>query len=258
MELILHNYNLTGNFFLIIISSYSLLIYLYIKKSKQFSRVNHLLNSNKNHYNNLITTNNLYVQEMHHRVKNNLQLVISLMKLQALHNDFNDVNEFVEKCRSRILSMILVHQSLYINNKKDLVDIQDYFEQIILSINNTVDNTVKLNVNINTNNLKLNTSTVIPLGLILNEILTNIFKHSEEDLKSKKILVDVYINEDMKTYSMQVKHEANVQINTKNTSKCFGLKMINLLSKQLNGEYLVRNENGYCVQNITFKQRHSA
>lgn len=255
MEIILHNYNLTGTFFLIIISSYSLIIFLYIKKSKQFSRLNHLLISNKNHYNNLITTNKLYVQEMHHRVKNNLQLVISLMKLQALHNDFNDVNEFVEKCRSRIFSMILVHQSLYIDNKKDLVDIQDYFEQIILSINNTFENNVKLNVNINANHLKLNTSTVIPLGLILNEILTNIFKHSKQDLKSKKINIDVSLYKDTKTYSMQVKQETNVQINAKNTSKCFGLKMINLLSKQLNGEYFVLNESGFCVQNITFKQR---
>lgn len=122
----------------------------------------------------------MLIQEIHHRVKNNLQVISSLLRLQ-MNKESNEAfrHEFSMSI-NRVNTMAAVHELLYLQKNFDQIEVDSYFRELIKSfvLFYSIDHAVEVDVNINVNNLRIELDTSIPLALILNEITCNAFKHA--------------------------------------------------------------------------------
>ena len=136
--------------------------------------------------NSVITTKNqeneLLLREIHHRVKNNLQLIVSLLNIQSRQFDDQAVLDFVRDGQNRMRSMALIHQNLYQTQRLDRVTFDRYLYQLAEYLREAYQaesRSVFLQVHISS--VQLNVDTAVPLGLIVNELISNAFRHKFPD-----------------------------------------------------------------------------
>ena len=129
------------------------------------------------------------LSEIHHRVKNNMAIISSLLRLQARHSDDEGVKSILMDSQNRIRSMALVHEKLY--RTKDLADInfRDYVQELLSHLIQTFDKEIDLDLDLDVS--KLDIDTIIPCGLILNELVTNSLKHAFDGVDSPRISVSM-------------------------------------------------------------------
>jgi PAS domain S-box-containing protein len=194
-------------------------------------------------------------KEIHHRVKNNLQIVSSLLNMQADICSNPETLDALNITKNRILSMALVHENLYKSDNMNKIKIGNYVEMLSKNIYFTygVDyNKVKLNLN--ANGVEVNLDTSIPVGLMLNELISNSLKHAfPGDLKGD-ISVE-FKNLSGGYYFLRVKDNGvglpeNFDPGNHNT---LGINLIKLLNEQLDGELAINGHNGTDVS-VKFKE----
>lgn len=186
----------------------------------------------------------ILLKEIHHRVKNNLQLVMSLLNIQARESDSRDLDDFLEKGQSRIISMALIHENLYQTDQLDNVNFQEYIENLVHNIKNTFSNhndNILTEVKAVDANFDIQTS--IPLGLIINELYCNILKHAFPEQKQGKIVIELN-HKDHDNFQLTVS-DNGVGLND-NTSdkKTLGLELVYLLVDQLCGKITLLKDQG--------------
>ncbi len=120
----------------------------------------------------------LLLREIHHRVKNNLQIISSLLNLQADEANDSQAEEFSRLSQDRIRAMALIHEKLYKSHDINQVDLQSYITSLIESLFISYDVSSSLNLKLKVDDIKLNLDTAIPCGLILNELITNTIKYA--------------------------------------------------------------------------------
>jgi two-component sensor histidine kinase len=178
------------------------------------------------------------LKEVHHRVKNNLQTVSSLLSLQSRSVEDNKISSIIKSSQNRVVSMAMVHEMLYkrddylskIELKPYVEELCEYLIRSIKGNNNTID--LKLDIA----DIKLSIDTVIPLGLIINETVTNALKYGFPEENSGEILIKLSSKEG-KNYELYLGDNGigfPEDVNPKN-SKSLGLKLIHNLSRQLRG-----------------------
>ncbi len=130
----------------------------------------------------------LLMMEIHHRVKNNLQLISSLLNLQIPYIDHEKSAELFIESQNRVRSIAMVHENLYQSKSLDKIDLNDYVTNIASNLFQTYNvKKDKLSFELVMNDLNLNIETCIPCGLIITEILTNSIKHAFPDGMKGKI-----------------------------------------------------------------------
>ncbi|MCA0429687.1 MAG: sensor histidine kinase [Bacteroidetes bacterium] len=175
------------------------------------------------------------LQELHHRVKNNMQIIISLMRLQ--NDKINDVDlkqTFIE-CENRIQSMALVHQCLYKSKDISTVDLSIYINDLVKYIFSG-QSQIKFNLNIEKINLTLDKT--IPLGIVINEILTNSLKHAFNNLQNGEVYLSLSKIEKGK-HSLIITDNGkgfDTNLNIKSENNSIGLELIKNLIEQIDGE----------------------
>ena len=126
-----------------------------------------------------LDTNKMLIKEIHHRVKNNLQVVSSLLNIQSRFEKDDSVIKAINSGKYRVQSMSLLHQNLYVNEDLTSVKIKDYFSDLITSL---VDgyplHGKEVEVELNIDDIELDVDTLVPLGLIANELVTNSLKYA--------------------------------------------------------------------------------
>lgn len=180
----------------------------------------------------------LLLKEIHHRVKNNLQIISSLIYLQT--NKLNDTKtiETLQEVNSRIRSMSLIHENIYTSNGFDSINFNEYVQKIVhelISIYNI--NTKNINIKIEIQDVHLSIDTSILLGLILNELVTNALKHAFPDTRSGEINIEAI--SDKRSFTLTVRDNGiglKKKIDVKNT-KTLGIQLVNNLVRQLNGSF---------------------
>jgi len=126
-----------------------------------------------------LTEKETLLKEIHHRVKNNLQIISSLLSLQANRTDDEHLKRIMNEAKNRIGSMALIHQKIYQSGNLSSVDFQAYIEQMAQSIDANFNHEKKsIAQHIDTHGISLDIDTSIPLGLIINELLTNSYKYA--------------------------------------------------------------------------------
>ena len=121
----------------------------------------------------------MLLREIHRRVKNNLQVVSSLLRLQSRHVHDQQAHEALLEGRNRVNSMALIHQYLYREEDITKISADEYIEKLATTLYksyNISDKQIKFKANIDP--IKLDVDTAIPVGLILNELITNALKHA--------------------------------------------------------------------------------
>ncbi|ADV50671.1 sensor histidine kinase [Cellulophaga sp. E16_2] len=122
------------------------------------------------------------LKEIHHRVKNNLQMVSSLLSLQTKNTKSKAAIEALEEGKSRVKAMALIHQKLYQNDDLSVIEMQGYIESLVNSIQSVYKKGGhKININIDAEGIELDIDRAIPFGLILNELVSNSFKYGFPD-----------------------------------------------------------------------------
>jgi len=126
-----------------------------------------------------LTDKDLLMKEVHHRVKNNLQVISSLLNLQKGYEKGSAASSAVMESRNRVHAMALIHQKLYVNDSVTTIDTEEYFEQLIGHLEDSYQSNEKsITVNSDISPMYMDVDQVILLGLIVNELITNAFKYA--------------------------------------------------------------------------------
>lgn len=195
--------------------------------------------------NQLITSKNneniLLMKEVHHRVKNNLQIITSLLRLQK-NNLSPEIEQKFDEAISRIMTMSLIHSKLYQSDDLNKVDIESYIKDLIYEILSSLSNDDKIKTSITSDVYAIGLKTIVPLGLIINELLSNSFKHAFKENENGLITINIHkINNN--EFELHYNDSGKWTENTNERVK-FGLELIETLTEQLDGT-MIRNQSDY-------------
>jgi PAS domain S-box-containing protein len=177
------------------------------------------------------------LREIHHRVKNNIQIISSLLRLQAQHVRDDKVTEILNESQSRIRSMALIHEKLYQSQDFARIDFSDYIVKMIthlFAMFNLPSDQVRFRVE--AENIQLDINRAIPCGLIINELVTNALKHAFPGEKKGELIVRIRREED-DCYQLTVK-DTGVGLPEgfdPDKRETLGFQIVHDLVKQLNG-----------------------
>jgi two-component sensor histidine kinase len=131
----------------------------------------------------------LLLKEIHHRVKNNMQIMSSLLKLQSKYVNDDRVLEFLEDYQNRIRSLALVHEKLYMSGDLANIDFRDYVISLTDILVRALGKSRNIKISIDIENMLINTDTAIPCGMIINELVSNSLKYAFPDGREGRITI---------------------------------------------------------------------
>ena len=200
-----------------------------------------------------LSDKDLLIKEIHHRVKNNLQIVSSLLKLQASKTNNEEIKNSLNDAQDRINSMSLLHQLLYKNNQMSRLSFDGYLNSLISKISESfIAPNKQISIKTNLIELELDIDTAIPLGLITNELISNAYKHAfDKEYGEIKITLSKIVKD---TYSLKIEdngigipHDFDIE-----SLDSLGLDIVVILSEQINAQLKMYNDNGAHFE-IVFK-----
>jgi two-component sensor histidine kinase len=199
----------------------------------------------------------LLLKEIHHRVKNNLQVMSSLIKLQSHYIKDEKMLEMMKETGSRIQSMAIVHTKLYNTKDYDHIDFNEYVRSLAENFATSYGFRMKnIKINIDILNILLNIDTAIPCGLVINELVSNSVKYAFPDNRSGEIFISLS-KKDNRKFILTVRDTGIGAPQNKDIGKSdtLGIQLVTLLSKQMNGHLQIINEKGKGLEfRITFEE----
>ncbi|MEO8514765.1 MAG: histidine kinase dimerization/phosphoacceptor domain -containing protein, partial [Ignavibacteria bacterium] len=192
----------------------------------------------------------ILLKEIYHRVKNNLQLVASLLRMQSQKIKDPEIRKYFLESKDKVIAISLIHEKLYKMRDLSRIDFADYIFTLANSLKgmHSLDNSIDINVS--AQKLFLPIDIAMPCGLILNELITNALKHAFDDhSKNPKIEILFSLNPELKKYTLIIKDNGkgfpqDVDYNNSNT---LGVKLINTLINQVDGTLQLIKENGSTI-----------
>lgn len=193
------------------------------------------------------------LREIHHRVKNNLQIISSLLNLQSRGIDNEEVQEVFKESQARVKSMAMVHEKLYQSQNLSRIQFKDY---ILSLVNNLLQTYLRdpsgIQLKTDIDDVYIDINTAVPSGLIINEIISNSLKYAFDDDRGE-IKISLRKDDD----EMVLKISDNGKGFSKDfdfrTTETLGLQLVNSLVQQLDGKIEIDNTNGVGFK-ITFRE----
>ena len=190
--------------------------------------------------------NELLLKEIHHRVKNNLQTISSLLSLQSESISDPKAWDAVQESKNRVASMALLHQKLYQGENLAAIEMRDYFNTIgkaVIDSFGEKGRNVQLLVDMS--ELELDVDTAVPVGLITNELITNSLKYAFPDDHKGQISISLLKGPDG-LFQLQIADDGrpDAKENTSDKSGGFGTLLVQLLTAQLGGKLETHRDNG--------------
>lgn len=223
------------------------------QKTKQLNDLNHSLEkeiaekkSTQEKISKALKEKEVLLKEVHHRVKNNLQIISSMFKLQIEHIEDESVLEIFRDSQNRVKSMAMIHDKLYGSYDSSKIDFQEYVKSLIKGLflsHGVSDNRIKLDLR--QDFLSIHIDIAIPCGLIINELVTNSLKHAFPNNATGQITVELRINKnnemDISVFDNGVGMPCGFDLNKK---AFFGLQLVSILVKQLDGTFSIQSDAG--------------
>ena len=186
----------------------------------------------------------LLLQEIHHRVKNNLQIIISLFRLQKKQiSDPSTLNQIVD-CENRIRSMALVHEKLYRSRDLSSIDLEDYFKTLANQIVISYAARGKAVITVDVTGIAVHINQAIPLGLIVNELISNAIKYAFPEGKSGEITISGREQGKNLVFSLGDNGTGMPAGLDWRDTKTMGLLLVSMLTEQLGGSIELEEGDG--------------
>lgn len=187
------------------------------------------------------------LREVYHRVKNNLQVISSLLYLQASGVKDSLLLGLLQESQNRVRSMALVHESLYNSKNLNEVGLKDYINNLINNLKESYQISKKTNFEVNIEEVALSVDKAIPCGLIINEIITNSFKYGQPEDSFKALCVSVSVKKSENLINLIIRDNGKglpdtIDFDKKN--KTLGINLIQKLTKQLDGKLKYNTDGG--------------
>jgi len=183
------------------------------------------------------------LKEIHHRVKNNLALVSALLELQERSSNHEVALDNLQTARSRIRSMAMAHEALYQNETLSNISMKEYLERIgNLTQQSFTNKDVTVDMHYALEDTKLDMDKSIPLGLLINEILINAFKHAFTGRSNGDIWLGSTVSEDEITISIRDNGVGMTDAKDPSETKSLGMTLIRKFSKQLGGNLDIESD----------------
>ncbi len=236
-----------------------LLVAVVIRNYERASKINALLTAEQvnatnllHHQEELLRQKDLLMKEVHHRVKNNLQVISTLLDLQLTATTDEYAKGVITESASRVRSISLIHQQLYLNNNISSIEFSRFAKDLMQQITSVFRKAgQQILLNDDLTELPLDIDTAVPLALILNELMTNSYKHAFNNEQEGSI--NLSLNRSGEQY-MLVYSDSGPGLpeghNTENV-KTLGMRIMNNLSRQIGGKFVYDRADKQFV--ITFK-----
>lgn len=198
------------------------------------------------------------LKEVHHRVKNNLQIISSLLNLQSAQIQDRHLLELIEESRNRIRSMALVHEFLYQSETFSRIDFGAYLRGLVHQVVTSAATKASIGYRLDVDDIELTIGTAVPCGLLMNELVTNAVQHAFSESERGTIFItarnsdgnlEVCVADDGKGLP------ASIDIAR---SESLGLRLVNSLVAQLHGAIEVERTNPGTAFRITFRELYPA
>ncbi len=195
-----------------------------------------------------LTEKNLLLKEIHHRVKNNLQVISSLLNLQAAYIQNDKDRDMFRSSQARVKSISLVHERIYHSDNLASVDLGQYVTGLCRSLFRSIDiSKDDVNLEIHTGDISISLDRAVPCGLILNELISNALKHAFPKRNPEKDKISISLTKENGDILLIVKDNGRRLpdgIDVKKTDS-LGLRLVTLLTEQqLDGNLTIKRENG--------------
>ncbi len=183
------------------------------------------------------------IKEIHHRVKNNLETISSLLSLQTAQIDNQELQDIMIESQNRVHSMGMIHQNLYQGENMTAIEMKQYFQNLGGYIIDSFDATERITFDCAMDSLELDVDRAIPIGLIVNELITNSLKYAFPDNREGQI--SITLSETDSHLLLKVSDDGigfDRATGIKGTG--FGTQLVNLLTKQLDGNMTLITNRG--------------
>ena len=212
-------------------------LHMFVTTTYYAERKYKVSNTRLNTHNTLISKQNrekeIMLKEIHHRVKNNLQVITSLLRLQSYEIEDEENAVKFHEAISRIKAMALIHEKMYQKEMLENFDLSNYIESLSKDLLDTYSVNRDVAFKIESNIEQLGTRTIVPLALLFNELITNSLKHAFEDVHEPLITIVLF-------YTSNEYFELNYSDNGKwkdGSKTSFGQELISTMTEQLDGTY---------------------
>ncbi len=203
---------------------------------------------------NLLKEKEWLLKEIHHRVKNNLQIVISLLNTQSAYLENDDALQAIQKSQNRMQAMSLIHQKLYQTDNLSSINMSWYIQELTCYLKESFDNDNRVRFELDTQSLELDVAQAVPLGLILNEAVSNAIKYAFPEGKG---IVNIKFKEtEENIFLLQIKDNGiGLPVGFQPTEmNSLGMDLITGLTEQLDGTFDITTDNGVAITIIFIKR----
>jgi two-component sensor histidine kinase len=230
------------------------LVFLFFNRSRILRSKNQKIEETSSQLASSLQEKETLLKEIHHRVKNNLQIISSLLNLQTRQVTDDKTLATIREGQSRVQAMSLIHQKLYQSERLSKVDIENYLDELTDNLSRMFEDEGKnIEVQVHAPGIEFDIDTAIPLGLIVNELVSNAYKYAFDGQAQGNIKIAIKSLD-------QLEYELKVEDNghglplgfEPGKSKSLGLRLVNILSEQLRGSVEASSTDG-ALFTIRFK-----
>ena len=173
------------------------------------------------------------LKEIHHRVKNNLQIIVSLLRLQSYQIENKEHNQSFNEAINRVIAISSIHEKIYQNDSFKRINIEEYFEDLCNEIISMHDINTSIKTNFNFEIKTISIDPVVPIALIFNELISNSIKHF--DKINENLIISIEFK-NINNNNVVLDYSDNGTWNETTKKNTLGLELINALTKQINGK----------------------
>jgi len=227
---------------------------LLYRQNRLKQKNNNVISHKNKQLQHLLSDKEWLLKEIHHRVKNNLQTVMSLLNSQSAYIDNESALTAIHDSQHRVHAMSLIHQKLYNSENLSSIDMSFYIRELVSYLADSFNTGQRIRFEFAIESLEMDVSQAVPLGLILNEAITNAIKYAFPDSRSG--IISISLSHTADHHYLLIISDNGVgmpsHFNNKKTGS-LGMSLMEGLSEDLDGSFSIQNNNGTTIK-ISFVQ----
>lgn len=194
---------------------------------------------------NSLVEKEILIKEIHHRVKNNLQVISSLFNLQTRFTKDKEVLSLLKESQNRIRSIAFVHEQLHRTDNPVDLDLTSYLRTLAENLFKSYGiKSNQIRIYFNANEIKANIEACVSVGLIVNELISNSIKYAFPNKKEDERRIEITLTEDEANFCLNIKDNGIGLPENLDTEKTLGLQLVMVLTKQISGKITMANTPG--------------